>query len=80
MRARCILAAKCVDAMRENLRRHNNVYTGAMVPNLQSITDVLTMPDETILASLDSPTSKQYLFAQVTPDEIEQIKTAWLGV
>lgn len=76
---RAVIAAKCVDALRNNLTMNSQVYTGDMVPNLTSISDVMTCTDKSFLESLESETNKQYMFAQVTDEDIATFNKLWNG-
>lgn len=63
---RIIVACRMVDLFRQSIELNGGRYIGHMVPNLTSITDVLTLPMETLreqvakepeLAPADTPPS-----------------------
>lgn len=71
--ARIVVALKLVDRVRQSIESNGGKYSGAMSPNLTSITDVLTLPDALLktqsLGAYDS-----------TPGQEEALRVLWEGL
>lgn len=73
---RAALASKIVDAVRRNIEFNGGRYTGAMAPNLQSVQDILMLPDEYIERELPQ-WALRYTYARVSETEEQAVAAAW---
>jgi hypothetical protein len=73
---RVVIALKVLAEVRENIEDNGGKYSGAMAPNLQSITDVLTLPGAFLDSHLTHPTHRRFL-----PELVEEAElvAAWAG-
>jgi hypothetical protein len=66
---RIAVALLTVQAFRDELEKRGNVYSGAMSPNLTSISDVLTLPDLLLREQVEKIPQ-----LQVTPEMLAQLR------
>lgn len=72
---RILLALRFVDQIRTNIEIHGGKYSGQMKPNLQSILDVLTIPDSVLSEQLKT-IPREFL---PKPEYYGQLLKAWKG-
>lgn len=70
--ARIVCALKVLQRVRQNIEKNGGRYSGAMVPNITSATDVLALPD----SILESQRLGAY---GSTPELEQQLRDGWKG-
>ena len=73
---RILLAIRLVDQVRTNIVIHGGKYSGQMKPNLQSVIDILTIPDSVLSEQLKT-IPKEFL---PKPEYYGQLSKAWEGL
>ncbi len=72
--SRIIIALKILHEIRTNISKANGYYSGSMTPNLQSICDVLTLPEHIINASLEG-----FPHFKSSSDDEAELQNMWLS-
>ena len=70
---RIVMAAKLLNELRDIIYRNGNNYTGMESPNIQSVLDVLMIPQNELIKQLSNIPEK-YL---ATVEEVEGLKEMW---
>ena len=71
------LALTVLQKVREEIESNGNIYSGALKPNLTSVSDVLTLPD----GMLDEQIAANPEIAKLvpTPDQLLELERMWLA-
>lgn len=69
------VALVVLQKLREAIEANNNVYHGALVPNLTSVSDVLTLPESILRIQLETPEMAKLV---PTAEQLETLEAMWV--